>query len=161
MRWACHEEFPAFLDCVPSTPCRVGPQCLLALLIVLSGLVQSALGFIQHILEFLRLNLVLGVLLILTQIGFGFGNESPLLVFLVLLVHESAGQTPPQELHIPLLLAIHTLGGDSVLNEVFLHALVARLILAVEALDLLVGVLVEFLNTNSAFHCKSVGHWKK
>jgi hypothetical protein len=121
-------------------------------------LVQLAPGFIQYILEFLLFYLVLGVFLIMSQTGFGFGDDGSFLVFLVLLVHESAGQTPPQELHVPLLLAIHTLGDDSVLNEVFLNAFVAHLILAVEALDLLMGVLVEFLNTNSAFHCKSVGH---
>jgi len=152
MRRARHEEFTALLDGVPNTPCQVGVDIVLALLIIPLGFIISAFGFRQCLPQFLGLDLVLGVILILPQKGFGLRCDGSLLVFLVLLVHKITGKTPPQELHIPFLLTIHTLGNNGVLNEVFLNALVAHLMLAVEALDLLVGILVEFLDTNSAFH---------
>lgn len=49
-------------------------------------------------------------------------------------------------------MAVHTLGDDCVVNQELLNALVAGLVLTIQTLDFFMGGLVEFLDTNRAFH---------
>lgn len=132
-------------------------QSILSIPETLLDLTKLLLKFLDLLLCLILLCFSARRILIVPDMRLGLGQETGLLMFPVLLVHERAAQRGAQVFHVPFGRTEETLGHqDRVLDQIRLDTLVARDLVASRTRDAAVRRLVEFFHANAAF--RFIGH---